>query len=91
MAGATGPNTAETGLVFAYDTGNTITSYIGEPTTNIAYAVNNNLNSNSNWWVNGGNATFNDNDTSISKPSIPNVNTSNLYVFSSLVDRKSVV
>jgi len=85
MAGAAGPNTAETGLVFAYDTGNTITSYIGEPTTNIAYAVNNNLNSNSNWWVNGGNATFNDNDTSILKPSIPNVNTSNLYVFSSLV------
>ena len=85
MAGAAGPNTAETGLVFAYDTGNTITSYIGEPTTNVAYAVNNNLNSGGNWWVNGGNATFNDNDTSISKPSIPNVNTSNLYVFSSLV------
>lgn len=85
MAGAAGPNTAETGLVFAYDTGNTVTSYIGEPTTNIAYAVNNNLNSGGNWWVNGGNATFNDNDTSIPKPSIPNVNTSNLYVFSSLV------
>jgi len=85
MAGAAGPNTAEAGLVFAYDTGNTVTSYIGEPTTNIAYAVNNNLNSNSNWWVNGGNATFNDNDTSIPKPVIPNVNTSNLFIFSSLV------
>lgn len=36
MAGAAGPNTAEAGLVFAYDTGNTITSYIGEPTTNEA-------------------------------------------------------
>jgi hypothetical protein len=35
MAGAAGPNTAEAGLVFAYDTGNTITSYIGEPTTNL--------------------------------------------------------
>jgi hypothetical protein len=34
MAGAAGPNTAEAGLVFAYDTGNTVTSYIGEPTTN---------------------------------------------------------
>ena len=43
MAGAAGPNTSETGLVFAYDLGNTVTSYIGEPTTNIAYAVNNNL------------------------------------------------
>ena len=85
MAGAAGPNTAETGLVFAYDTGNTITSYIGEPTTNIAYATNPNLNSNSNWWVNGGNATFNDNDTSIPKPNVSNVNTSNLYIFSSLV------
>ena len=85
MAGAAGPNTAETGLVFAYDLGNTVTSYIGEPTTNIAYAVNNNLNSGGNWWVNGGNATFNDNDTSIPKPNIPNVNTNNLYIFSSLV------
>jgi hypothetical protein len=36
MAGAAGPNTAEAGLVFAYDTGNTKTSYIGEPTTNEA-------------------------------------------------------
>jgi hypothetical protein len=85
MAGAAGPNTAETGLVFAYDLGNTVTSYIGEPTTNIAYAVNNNLNSGGNWWVNGGNATFNDNDTSIPKPNIPNVDTSNLRIFSSLV------
>lgn len=85
MAGAAGPSTAEAGLVFAYDTGNIITSYIGEPTTNIAYAVNNNLNSGGNWWVNGGNATFNDNDTSIPKPNIPNVDTSNLRIFSSLV------
>ena len=36
MAGAAGPNTAESGLVFAYDLGNTLTSYIGEPTTNEA-------------------------------------------------------
>jgi hypothetical protein len=85
MAGAAGPNTAETGLVFAYDTGNTSTCFYGEPTTNIAYAVNNNLNSGGNWWVNGGNATFNDNDTSIPKPNVSNVNTSNLYIFSSLV------
>ena len=85
MAGAAGPNTAETGLVFAYDTGNTSTCFYGEPTTNVAYAVNNNLNSGGNWWINGGNATFNDNDTSIPKPNVSNVNTSNLYVFSSLV------
>ena len=85
MAGAAGPNTAETGLVFAYDTGNTSTCFYGEPTTNVAYAVNNNLNSGGNWWINGGNATFNDNDTSIPKPNVSNVNTSNLYIFSSLV------
>jgi hypothetical protein len=36
MAGAAGPNTAEAGLVFAYDLGNTTTSYIGEPSTNLA-------------------------------------------------------
>jgi hypothetical protein len=36
MAGAAGPNTAEAGLVFAYDLGNTATSYIGEPSTNLA-------------------------------------------------------
>jgi hypothetical protein len=36
MAGAAGPNTAESGLVFAYDLGNTLTSYIGEPSTNLA-------------------------------------------------------
>lgn len=40
MAGAAGPNTAEAGLVFAYDLGNTKTSYIGEPTTNLIDAVN---------------------------------------------------
>lgn len=40
MAGAAGPNTAEAGLVFAYDLGNTTTSYIGEPTTNVIDAVN---------------------------------------------------
>lgn len=36
MAGAAGPSTAEAGLVFAYDIGNTETSYIGEPSTNLA-------------------------------------------------------
>lgn len=81
MAGAAGPNTAETGLVFAYDTGNTVTSYIGEPTTNIAFLANPDLNS-GNWWINSGNATFNNDDTSITKPSILNVNTGVIKVFS---------
>ena len=79
------PKTSADGLVFHYDTGNTVRSYLGEPTTNLAYAVNSYLNSNSNWWINAGNATFNDNDTSIQKPTIPNVDTSNLRIFSSTV------
>lgn len=79
------PKTSADGLVFHYDTGNTVRSYLGEPTTNLAYAANSYLNSNSNWWINSGNATFNDNDTSIQKPVIPNVDTSNLRIFSSTV------
>ena len=62
-----------------------IKSFRGQATTNIAYATNNFLNSNSNWWVNSGNAVFNDNDTSIDKPIILNVDTSNLRIFSSTV------
>ena len=79
------PKTSADGLVFHYDTGNTVRSYLGEPTTNLAYAANSYLNSNSNWWINAGNATFNDNDTSIQKPVIPNVDTSNLRIFSAVV------
>jgi len=79
------PKTSADGLVFHYDTGNTVRSYLGEPTTNLAYAVNPYLNSNSNWWINGGNTVFSDNDTSIPKPVIPNVDTTNLRIFSSTV------
>lgn len=34
MGLSSGPNSATLGLVFAYDTGDTVNSYIGEPTTN---------------------------------------------------------
>ena len=85
MATNHGPKTTSTNLVFAYDMYDVVNSYRGEPTTNIAYATNNFLNSNSNWWVNSGANVFNDNDTSISKPIIPNVDTSNLRIFSSVV------
>jgi hypothetical protein len=60
-------------------------SFRGQATTNIAYATNSFLNSNSNWWVNSGNTVFNDNDTTIDKPIILNVDTSNLRIFSSTV------
>jgi hypothetical protein len=85
MATNHGPKTTSTDLVFAYDMYDVYNSYKGEPTTNIAYATNNFLNSNSNWWVNSGATVFSDDDTSISKPIIPNVNTSNLRIFSSAV------
>jgi len=60
-------------------------SFRGQATTNIAYAINSFLNSNGNWWVNSGNTVFNDNDTTIDKPVILNVDTSNLRIFSSTV------
>jgi len=81
MATNHGLKTSVSGLVFAYDMYDLKNSYRGEPTTNIAYATNNFLNSNGNWWVNSGANVFNDNDTSIAKPIIPNVDTSNLRIF----------
>lgn len=85
MSQSAGPFTDRYGLVFGYDMSENVNCYKGEPTTNIAYATNNYLNSGSNWWVNGGSTDFNDNDTSIPKPIIPNVDTSNLRIFSSTV------
>jgi len=60
-------------------------SFKGEATGNIAYTTNNYLNSNGNWWTNSGSTIFNDNDTSIAKPVIINVDTTDLRVFSSTV------
>lgn len=60
-------------------------SFRGEATTNIAYSTNNYLNSNGNWWTNSGATIFNDNDTSLPKPVILNVDTTNLRIFSSTV------
>ena len=57
-------------------------SFRGEATTNIAYSSFSTLNSNSNWWTNSGTAVFSDNDTTIAKPTILNVNNSNFVVFS---------
>jgi hypothetical protein len=36
MAATAGPDIIEDGIVFYYDTGNTVKSFIGEPTTNLA-------------------------------------------------------
>lgn len=85
MSQSLGPNINNSGLIFSYDVTDVTNSFKGEPTTNIAYSTNVHLNSNGNWWVNGGANIFNDNDTSLIKPKIPNVDTTNLYIFSSEV------
>jgi len=85
MSVKTGLDYSENGLIFAFDTNDTNTSYFGETTTNIAYATNSYLNSNANWWFNSGSSILNDNDTAISKPVIANVDTSGLRIFSSEV------
>lgn len=36
MSANAGPDIIEDGIVFYYDTGNTVKSFIGEPTTNFA-------------------------------------------------------
>lgn len=84
MSQSVGPGYNDDGLVFVYDTSD-INTYRGEPTTNIAYATSNNLTSNSNWWFNSGSSDLTNNDTTIPKPIIPYVDTSNLYIFSSKV------
>ena len=71
MSIKTGLDYSENGLIFAFDTNDTNTSYFGETTTNIAYATNSYLNSNSNWWFNSGSSILNDNDTLINKNSMP--------------------
>ena len=81
MPATFGTSISNPGLVFAYDEGD-LNSFKGAPTTNLAYNANNYLNSNGNWWNNSGAADFNDNDTSIDKPIIANVNTSGLRIFS---------
>lgn len=81
MPAAFGNPITPLGLEFVYDTGD-ITSFKGAPTTNIGFNANNSLNSSGNWWNNSGAADFNDNDTSLEKPIIPNVNTAGLRIFS---------
>jgi Concanavalin A-like lectin/glucanases superfamily len=71
MSAGNGPSVATTGLVFYYDMSNTQKSWLGSPTTNLYYAVNNYLNGNGNHWINSGGATYNDNDTSETPPYIP--------------------
>lgn len=85
MSVKSGLEYTENGLIFAFDTRDNWNSYMGEPTVNLAYATNNSLNSNGNWWFNSGSSILSDDDTSIPKPVIPGVDTTGLKVFSSKV------
>lgn len=70
------------GLVFGYDTGNPGSRYYpGAPTTNIIYAGNPTLN-NGVYWTNSGTGIYNNNETDIDKPEIPQVDTSSLLMMS---------
>lgn len=68
MSASNGPSVVTSGLVFYCDMSNTKKSWLGKPTTNLYYAVNNYLNGNGNHWINSGGATYNDNDTSEQPP-----------------------
>jgi hypothetical protein len=83
MSQSIGPYTDRLGLVFGYDTSDTANSFKGEPTVNLSY---NNGQGGSEYlssvisWVNAGSWVYNDNETDVSKPSVPGINTTNLRV-----------
>jgi len=67
-----GPKIVSDGLVLYLDSGN-LNSYPGEPTINLSYVADNQLDWTSTW-NNSGLATWNTNDTTISKPFISDYN-----------------
>jgi hypothetical protein len=84
----------KSGLVFGFDIGNPVANnstftrfYKGEPTTNLSY---NNGQTDSQYlastitWVNAGSWTSNTNETDVSKPIIPELDTTNLRITSGL-------
>jgi len=74
MSSILNTNSVTSGLILYADMGNSGKSYIGAPTTNLAY---NNASAGSLYlaapyvWINSGTFTENDNETDISPPSIP--------------------
>jgi hypothetical protein len=73
--------TVTSGSVFAYDTGDTRNSYRGEPTTNLKYAGDTELNDGI-IWTNSGTWVYSNDDTSIDKPNLLGLNTQNLRIIS---------
>ena len=79
------PKTSADGLVFHYDTGNTVRSYLGEPTVNLSY---NNGQGGSEYlaapitWINAGSWDYNGDAADVPKPEVVGVNTAGLRVMS---------
>jgi hypothetical protein len=67
--------------VFAYDVADTRNSYIGEPTNNLKYAGDIELNDGITW-TNSGTWTYSNDDTSVDKPNILGLDTQNLRIIS---------
>ena len=70
-------------LIFAFDAGDIYNSYRGEPTTNLMYAGDPDLNSVITW-TNSGNWIVSDDDNDVEKPIIPGVDTSSLKIMSGI-------
>lgn len=68
MSTYNGPGSVTNGLVLDYDMGNQSKSFIGAPTTNLSDFPATGYN-----WINSGNASYTDNDTSESLPYVPNI------------------
>jgi hypothetical protein len=74
------------GSVFAFDTADVINSYKGEPTENILYSAGDTELNDGHTWTNSGTWTYSNDDTSVTKPYIPNVNTNSLLIMSGVTE-----
>jgi hypothetical protein len=86
MGIAGGPNLNQDGLVFLYDVFDQDNSYKGEPTENILYSGGDTELNDGYTWTNSGTWTYSNDDTSVAKPYIPNVNTNSLLIMSGVTE-----
>ena len=86
MVIAGGPNLNQDGLVFLYDVFDQDNSYKGEPTENILYSGGDTELNDGHTWTNSGTWTYSNDDTSVAKPYIPNVNTNSLLIMSGVTE-----
>jgi hypothetical protein len=86
MGIAGGPNLNQDGLVFLYDVFDQDNSYKGEPTENILYSGGDTELNDGQTWTNSGTWIYSNDDTSVTKPYIPNVNTNSLLIMSGVTE-----